>query len=47
MLLAGNGGRSYAQEEIYDMLRSAGVRELRHHPFRAKNDSSIICGIAE
>ncbi|NNF46310.1 MAG: SAM-dependent methyltransferase [Desulfofustis sp.] len=46
MLLAGNGGRSYAQEEICDMLRSAGVTELRNHPFRAKNDSSIIYGIA-
>lgn len=45
MLLAGNGGRSYSQEEICDMLRSAGVAELQHHPFRAKNDSSIIYGI--
>ena len=45
MLLAGNGGRSYSEEEICDMLRSAGVTELQHHPFRAKNDSSIIYGI--
>jgi hypothetical protein len=27
------------------MLGSAGVTELQHHPFRAKNDSSIIYGI--
>ncbi len=45
MLLAGNGGRSYSEEEICDMLKSAGVAELQHHPFRAKNDSSIIYGI--
>ena len=45
MLLAGNGGRSYSQDEIFDMLGSAGVVELQHHPFRAKNDSSIIYGI--
>ena len=45
MLLAGNGGRSYSEEEICDMLTSAGVAELQHHPFRAKNDSSIIYGI--
>jgi hypothetical protein len=45
MLLAGNGGRSYSQDEIFDMLGSAGVTELQHHLFRAKNDSSIIYGI--
>lgn len=45
MLLAGNGGRSYSKAEIFDMLRLAGVKDLTHHPFRAKNDSSIIWGI--
>lgn len=44
MLLTGNGGRSYSQEEVCDMLRSAGVANLQPHPFRAKNDSSIIYG---
>ena len=47
MLLAGNGGRSYSQEEIIDMLSSAGVGKLECHPFRAKNDSSIVYGIVK
>lgn len=47
MLLGGTGGRSYSQEEIYTMLRAAGVRKLERHSFRAKNDSSIIYGIVE
>lgn len=46
MLLSGNGGRSYSQQEIFDMLASAGVKQLQRHPFRAKNDSSIILGVA-
>lgn len=44
MLLSGSSGRSYSQQEIFDMLDSAGVTGLQHHPFRAKNDSSIIYG---
>ena len=44
MLLAGNGGRSYSQQEIFDMLAGAGVGQLQRHSFRAKNDSSIIYG---
>lgn len=47
MLLAHNGGRAYSQQEIFDMLSSAGVVQLKRHPFRAKNDSSIIYGIIE
>jgi SAM-dependent methyltransferase len=45
MLLANNGGRSYSQEEIVDMLRAAGVEQIKRHPFQAKNDSSVIYGI--
>lgn len=45
MLLAGNGGRSYAESEIRAMLSRAGVRDIRHHPFRAPNDSSILSGV--
>jgi len=45
MLLANNGGRSYSQEELFDMLRSAGVSQLERHPFRAKNESSIVYGV--
>lgn len=44
MLLANNGGRSYSQKEIYDMLQDAGVTRPQCHSFRAKNDSSIIYG---
>lgn len=47
MLLAGNDGRSYSQEEIFEMLQHAGVEQLKLHPFRAKNDSSIIYGIVK
>ena len=47
MLLSGNGGRSYSQREIIAMLESAGVADLQRHPFRAKNDSSIIYGIVK
>ncbi len=47
MLLADNGGRSYSQEEIADMLSSAGVGNIEHHPFRAKNDSSIVYGLVK
>ena len=47
MLLSGNGGRSYSEQEIYAMLKSAGVVELQRHPFRAKNDSSIIYGLVD
>ena len=45
MLLANNGGRSYSQEEIADMLSSAGVEQIKRHPFQAKNDSSVMYGI--
>lgn len=44
MLIAGNGGRSYAVGEITAMLAKAGVKDIHHHPFRAPNDSSILIG---
>ncbi len=47
MLLAGNSGRAYSEEEICTMLNKNGVGQLKRHPFRAKNDSSIILGIVE
>lgn len=47
MLLAHNGGRSYSEEEIFDMLNAAGIGKIARHSFRAKNDSSIIYGIIE
>ena len=45
MLLANNGGRSYSQQELFNMLEQAGVTKVERHPFQAKNDSSIIIGI--
>lgn len=45
MLLANNGGRSYALSEIREMLDKAGVKDLVHHEFRTPNDSSIISGL--
>lgn len=45
MLLAGNGGRSYSEREIRDMLENAGVRDITRYQFRAPNDSSILAGI--
>lgn len=47
MLLANNGGRSYSQQEICHMLQDAGVTNPVRHPFRAKNDSSIIYGTVD
>ncbi len=44
MLLAGNGGRSYAQGEIREMLEAAGVVDITRYSFRAPNDSSILAG---
>ena len=44
MLLANNGGRSYSQQEIFEMLEQAGVTTVERHPFQAKNDSSIVIG---
>ena len=47
MLIGGTGGRSYSEEEICNMLRASGVPQPQRHPFKSKNDSSIIYGIVE
>ncbi|HBI14947.1 MAG TPA: SAM-dependent methyltransferase [Desulfobulbaceae bacterium] len=44
MLVNNSAGRSYTEEELTDMLRSAGVRTIARHPFRGPNDSSILHG---
>jgi len=44
MLLAGNGGRSYSEREVRDMLESAGVEDITRYQFRAPNGSSILAG---
>lgn len=45
MLLANNGGRSYAESEIREMLARAGVKDITRQQFRGPNDSSIISGV--
>jgi hypothetical protein len=45
MLLANNGGRSYSEFEIREMLKNAGVEDVIRYPFRAANDSSIMVGV--
>ncbi len=45
MLLANNGGRSYSELEIREMLEQAGVEDITRYPFQAPNDSSILAGV--
>lgn len=44
MLLAGNGGRSYSEPEIRDMMEAAGIEDVTRYQFRGPNDSSILVG---
>jgi ubiquinone/menaquinone biosynthesis C-methylase UbiE len=46
MLVNNPEGRSYSEEELEDMMRTAGLRNINRHPFRGPNHSSIICGVA-
>jgi hypothetical protein len=46
MLLGTPSGKAYSEEEVRDMLTSAGVREIRRLPFQGPNDSGLIAGIA-
>jgi len=45
MLLGTQGGQSYSEKQLNDMLAEAGVDELRRIFFESPNDSSIIAGI--
>jgi DNA-binding transcriptional ArsR family regulator len=45
MLVGTERGRSYSVLEITGMMEKAGLTEIRHHTFRAPNDSSILSGI--
>lgn len=44
MLINNKGGRSYSEEELAEMLKKAGVKDIIRHPFRGPNDSSILYG---
>jgi len=46
MLLGTRAGQSYAEEQIIDMLSSAGVKAIERIPFQGLNDSGIIMGVA-
>jgi len=43
MLLGTEGGQSYTQGEIGDMLAAAGARDIRRLDFRGPTDSGILC----
>ncbi len=45
MLLGTNGGQAYSGAQIAEMLRIAGVSEVRRLPFRGTNDSGVIMGV--
>ncbi|NLI34250.1 MAG: SAM-dependent methyltransferase [Deltaproteobacteria bacterium] len=44
MLLGTPDGQSYSEEQIRNMLKRAGVKEIRRIPFQGPNDSGIIGG---
>jgi precorrin-6B methylase 2 len=44
MLINNPAGRSYSQQEIGDMLKSAGVKDIAMHSFQGPNDSAIMTG---
>lgn len=45
MLLGTEGGQSYTNRELGDMLRQAGCREVRRLPVRGPNDSGVLAGV--
>ncbi|MBF0118828.1 MAG: SAM-dependent methyltransferase [Desulfobacterales bacterium] len=45
MLLGTEGGRSYSEGELMDMLKSCGLIEIFRHPFKGPMDSGIVMGI--
>ncbi len=44
MLLGTHGGRSYSEEQFFEMLLSAGVGDLKRHSFCGPTESGIISG---
>ena len=44
MLLGTNGGRSYSQQQISDMLTREGIINIKRLDFQGPNDSGIITG---
>ncbi|MDJ0987527.1 MAG: methyltransferase [Desulfobacterales bacterium] len=44
MLLRTDAGRAYSEQQLRDMLASAGVKEIQRLPVQTPNDSGIITG---
>jgi len=44
MLLGTDGGQTYSEQQISDMLSSAGVHDIRRIPIESPNDSGILVG---
>ncbi|WP_027359593.1 methyltransferase [Desulforegula conservatrix] len=47
MLLGTEGGQSYSVAELQDMLRNAGISEIRHIRLPEPNPSGIVIGIKQ
>ena len=47
MLLGTDGGQAYSEQQISDMLSSAGVHSIKRIPIESPNDSGIMMGIVE
>lgn len=45
MLLGTNGGQAYSEEQLQEMMKSAGLNKIRRIKFSGPNDSGIIVGI--
>ncbi len=45
MYLGTDSGRSYSQNEISEMLKSAGVKNIKRLSFEGPTQSGILCGI--
>lgn len=45
MLLGTSGGQSYSEKQLREMLKDAGVKEIRRIYFESTNDSGIITGL--
>lgn len=45
MLLGTDGGRSYSDAEVRDMLAQAGAKDIKRLEFEGPNDSGVIYGV--
>ncbi len=47
MLIGTDGGRSYSEEQLADMLDKNGITDIKRLDFTGKNDSGIIAGVKQ